>query len=162
MTAEGFTSTSAVVLAVCGDGGLGFLTQVPCFLTKPFLHFSSVVVVEDSLPPGEVPTDWMSGGGGWGVPAPWHSSEALQGTGVGTKGKPPSFAGVIDADAAAVLVVVDEGVAGEEEGVGAVGGGGEEAGVEGAGAGGDEVDAAGGGFAGDGRFSDASPWGSHS
>ena len=54
------------------------------------------------LPPLPV-TVLISGGRRLRSPAPWHSSDALHRAGGGSKGKPPSFASVIDLDQLAVF-----------------------------------------------------------
>ena len=63
-------------------------------------------------------------------------------------GKATELAGVIDLDQVAVVVLCDQLVSGEEEGVGAVGAGAEQARIKGAGASGDQVEAAGRGLTG--------------
>ena len=64
----------------------------------------------------------------------------------GLVGEAAAFAGVVDLHRGAVFVLGDEGVAGEEVGVLAVGVDAEQAGVEGAGAGGDQGEAGAGGL----------------
>ena len=89
----------------------------------------------------------MSGGGGRRAAGAVALVGGLAGGRSGTIGEAAAFAGVIDLHLAAVFVLGDEGVAGEEVGVGAVGADAEQARVEGAGAGGDQVEAVAGGLA---------------
>ena len=96
----------------------------------PFAARASSSWLRLRAPPSPVPVPIGSGAGG-AVPAPWHSSEALHGTGGGGTGS-RRHAGVVDLGQGAVLVLRDEGVAGEEVGVGAVGADSQQARVEGA------------------------------
>ena len=104
----------------CDDAGVrdGGVARAPYALAVP--RGRSRACTGGRFPPGVGRSLLISGGGGAGVPGPWHSSDALHWGRSRNEGEAADRACVVDLDRVAVFVFFGQLVAGEEVGIDAV------------------------------------------